>query len=107
MGNRMPSIVKQTLPDGVTLDMLDAVAEEMGVDANPPKGLIVHTHYAEGDKVHIFDVWESEPDYRAFAEERLAPAMAKVAERNNMSAPGGPSGDPMDVVAVHRIVRGR
>ncbi|MDQ1698592.1 MAG: hypothetical protein QOG34_455, partial [Frankiaceae bacterium] len=61
----MTTIVKQTLPDGITLDMLDAVAEEMNVETNPPKGLIVHTHYAEDDKVHIFDVWESEPDYRA------------------------------------------
>jgi hypothetical protein len=102
----MTTIVKQTLPDGITLDMLDAVAEEMNVETNPPKGLIVHTHYAEDDKIHIFDVWESEPDYRAFAQERLAPAMAKVAERNNMSPPGGPSGAPMDVVDVHRVVRG-
>jgi len=103
----MTSIVKQTLPEGVTLEMLDAVTVEMNVDANPPKGLIVHTHYAEGDKIHIFDVWETEPDYRAFAQDRLAPAMAKVAERNNMPAPGGPTGSPMDVVEVHRVVRGR
>jgi hypothetical protein len=103
----MPSIVKQTLPEGVTLDILDAVADEMNVEKDPPKGLIVHTHYAEGDKIHIFDVWETEPDYRAFAQERLAPAMAIVAQRNNMSPPGGPGGDPMDVVEVHRVVRGR
>jgi hypothetical protein len=103
----MTSIIKQTLPEGVTLEMLDAVTVEMNVDANPPKGLIVHTHYAEDDKIHIFDVWETEPDYRAFAQDRLGPAMAKVAERNNMSPPGGPTGNPMDVVEVHRLVRGR
>jgi len=103
----MTSIVRQTLPEGVTLEMLDAVTVEMNADADPPKGLIVHTHYAEDDKIHIFDVWETEPDYRAFAQDRLAPAMAKVAERNNMSPPGGPTGNPMDVVEVHRLVRGR
>ena len=103
----MPSIVKQALPDGVTLELLDAVSEEMNVDKDPPKGMIVHTHFSEGGKVHIFDVWENEADYRDFAEHRLGPAMAKVAERIGMTPPGGPDGVPMDVVDVHRVVRGR
>ena len=50
---------------------------------------------------------ETEPDYRAFAQDRLGPAMAKVAERNHLIPPGGPTGNPMDVVEVHRLVRGR
>jgi hypothetical protein len=103
----MPSIVKQTLPEGVSLEILDAVTVEMNVDADPPAGMIVHTHYAEGGRIHIFDVWESESDYRTFAEQRLAPAMAKVAEQHGMTPPGGPAGNPMDVVDVHRVVRGR
>jgi len=103
----MPSIVKQTLPEGVSLEILDAVTVEMNVDTDPPKGMIVHTHYAEGGQIHIFDVWENEADYRAFAEQRLAPAMAKVAVAHGISPPGGPIGDPMDVVDVHRVVRGR
>jgi hypothetical protein len=103
----MPSIVKQTLPEGVSLEILDAVAVEMNVDADPPPGMIVHTHYAEGGQVHIFDVWENESDYRTFAEHRLAPAMARVAEAHGLTPPGGPSGEPMDVVDVHRMVRGR
>jgi len=103
----MPSIVKQTLPEGVSLEILDAVTDEMNVASNPPSGLIVHTHYAEGGQVHIFDVWESESDYRTFAEQRLGPAMAKVAAQHGMTPPGGPSGDPMDILEVHRVVRGR
>jgi hypothetical protein len=103
----MPSIVKQTLPEGVSLEILDAVTVEMNVDTDPPKGMIVHTHYSEGGHVRIFDVWENESDYRAFAEQRLAPAMAKVAEAHGMTPPGGPSGDRLDVVDVHRVVRGR
>jgi len=103
----VPSIVKQTVPEGVSLEILDAVADEMNVASDPPKGMIVHTHYAEGGQVHIFDVWESEYDYRTFAEKRLAPAMAKVAEQHGMTPPGGPSGAPMDIVEVHRLVRGR
>ena len=103
----MTSIVKQTLPDGVSLEILDAVADEMNVENDPPKGMIVHTHYSEGGKVHIFDVWESESDYRDFAQRRLGPAMSAVAERVGMNPPGGPDGAPMDVVDVHRVVRGR
>lgn len=103
----MPSIVKQTLPEGVSLEILDAVTDEMNVASDPPTGMIVHTHYAEGGQVHIFDVWESESDYRAFAEKRLAPAMAKVAAQRGMTPPGGPSGNPMDVFEAHRVVRGR
>jgi hypothetical protein len=103
----MTSIVKQTLPEGVSLEILDAVSDEMNVEKDPPKGMIVHTHYSEAGKVHIFDVWENESDYRDFAQHRLGPAMATVAARIGMTPPGGPSGAPMDVVDVHRVVRGR
>ena len=80
---------------------------ETNVDTDPPKGMIVHTHYSEGGQVHISDVWENESDYRTFAEQRLAPAMAKVAEAHGMTPPAGPGGNRMDVVDVHRVVRGR
>jgi hypothetical protein len=106
-GFRMPSILKQTMPEGASLDLLDAVTEEMGVDADPPKGLIVHTHYSEGGQVHIFDIWESESDYREFAESRLGPAMAKVAQERGVTLPT-PAGDAQEsTVDAHRVVRGR
>src|SRR4051812_28040593 len=104
----MASILKQVLPDFATLEMLDAVTEEMGVDSDPPKGMIVHTHYSENGQVHIFDIWESEADYRDFAEKRLGPAMAKVLEAQGVTAPGpGDDGPEPDVVPAHRVVRGR
>jgi hypothetical protein len=103
----MASILKQVLPEGATLELLDAVTEEMGVDADPPKGMIVHTHYSENGEIHIFDIWESEADYRDFAENRLGPAMAKVAQQHGVTLPApGDAGGP-EVVAVHRVVRGR
>jgi hypothetical protein len=103
----MASIMKQVLPEGATLELLDAVTEEMGVDADPPKGMIVHVHYAENGQTHIFDIWESEADYRDFADNRLGPAMAKVIQAQGAALPE-PSGDGgPDVVPAHRVVRGR
>lgn len=103
----MATIVRQTLPEGVSLELLDAVTEEMGVDGDPPKGMIVHTHYAEGGRVHIFDVWETADDYRQFAQSRLGPAMAKVAASHDMPAPTPPSDGGDNLLEVHRVVRGK
>ena len=102
----MPCIMKQVMPEGVSLEVLDAVTDEMGVDADPPKGLIVHTHYSEGGQIHIFDIWESESDYRDFAEHRLGPAMAKVAQQHGLTLPGEPGDGSQAVVDAHRVVRG-
>lgn len=89
----MPSIVKQTLPDGVSLEIPDAATVEMNVDADLPSGKIAQTHYVEGAQVHTLGVWESESDYRAFSEQRLWSAMAKVAGqpgvRSNGPLPAG------------------
>jgi hypothetical protein len=102
----MASILKQVLPDVATLELLDAVTEEMGVDADPPKGMIVHVHYEENGQIHIFDIWDSEADYQDFAENRLGPAMAKVAQQQGVPLPPPDAGGP-DVVPAHRVVRGR
>lgn len=103
----MASILRQVLPEGATLELLDAVTEEMGVDADPPKGMIVHVHYSENGKVHIFDIWESEADYQDFAEKRLGPAMAKVAQQHGVTPPAPSDEGAPEVVPAHRVVRGR
>lgn len=102
----MAVIVQQTMPAGVPLAMLDEVTVEMGVDTNPPDGMIVHTHYEEGGRVHIVDVWESEQTHQTFVETKLRPAMGKVAAGRgfDLSQAGEPD---TSVVEVHRVVRGR
>jgi hypothetical protein len=74
-------IMQQLLPAGVPIAMLDGVTEEMGVKTDPPAGLIVHSHYQDGDRVRITDMWDSEAEYRAFRDARLWPAMKTVAGR--------------------------
>lgn len=99
----MAVLVIQTLPDGVPIAMLDAVTVKMDAKANPPAGMIVHTHYEEDGRVRVMDVWESEQAFRTFQEERLMPAMQQVASEN-----GRDLGDQPEerVVNVHDFVRG-
>ena len=102
----MAIVFRQVMRAGVPIEMLDAVTKEMGVDADPPPGMIVHTHFEQDGRVHILDVWESEEAHQHFAESRLGPAMAKVAADNGIDPAA--AGEPeSSVVEVHRLVRGR
>jgi hypothetical protein len=102
----MAIIFTQTLPAGVPIQMLDAVTEEMGVDTNPPEGLIVHTHYEADGQVKILDVWESEALRAAFEADRLRPAQGKVAAQLGVELPQDGQPDT-STTEVHRVVRGR
>ncbi len=102
----MAILFSQTMPEGASVEVLDAVTEEMGVDADPPAGMIVHVHFEEAGRVRIVDVWESAQAHATFVEERLAPAMAKVAAAHGMDL--AQMGEPVtSVTEVHRMVRGR
>jgi hypothetical protein len=99
-------IMQQVMPAGVPIDMIDAVTEEMGADASPPDGMIVHTHFEKDGRVHIVDVWESADAHQSFVETRLMPAMAKVAAARSfdLEAAGPPE---TALTEVHRVVRGK
>ena len=101
----MAVLMRQTMPEGVTVQLLDAVTEEMGVDNDPPEGLVVHVHYEQDGRAQIVDVWDSPQAYEQFAAERLMPAMQTVAERQGQSLPEPEDATP-DVIEVARIVRG-
>jgi hypothetical protein len=101
----MAVLMRQTLPEGVTVQFLDAVTEEMGVDRDPPVGMVVHVHYEQDGRAQVGDVWDSPQAYEKFAAERLMPAMQTVAERHGQSLPA--PGDAMpDIIEVARMVRG-
>jgi hypothetical protein len=103
----MAVLMRQTMPEGVSVDMLDAVTEEMGVRENPPDGLVVHVHFEEDGRAQVVDVWDSPEAYQRFADERLMPAMQKVAEQHGGPAAPPPDGAAPDMVEVTGIVRGR
>jgi hypothetical protein len=86
----MAVIMNQTMPEGLPIEMLDGVTEEMNVKADPPAGLLLHVHYEDGGRVRITDVWESEQAYESFREQRLTPAMEKVAAAHGMDLSQSP-----------------
>lgn len=100
----MAVILEQELPEGVPIGMLDAVADEMGVDDDPPDGLIIHTHFERDGRVHVFDVWETAEDHEKFRESRLMPAMTKVAAASGFELPA--TQPEASVTTIHRLVRG-
>jgi hypothetical protein len=101
----MAVILEQSMPEGVSLQMLDEVTEEMQVDQDPPDGILLHVHFEQDGRVRIVDVWESEEAYERFREARLLPAMQAVAQRHGQEQPAGQSDS--SITPVHRVVRGR
>jgi heme-degrading monooxygenase HmoA len=61
-----------------TWDDYERVAKAVGVDGNPPEGLIVHAAGEENGKWRSVDVWESEAAYQRFRDERLMPAVREA-----------------------------
>src|SRR5277367_7081808 len=75
----MAVLIENVFPVWVTVEFLDAVTDEMGVDANLPPGGIVHVHFEKDGRAHGVDVWDSVETYEQFVQSTLMPAMAKVA----------------------------
>jgi hypothetical protein len=99
----MAVLIDQVLP-GIPRQMVEALAKEMDVHANPPPGLIVHVATEVPEGVRIVDVWESLAEYDRFRAETLDPS----AER--LMAAQGQTSQPMpafNVTEVFEVVRGR
>lgn len=59
----------------------DGVQAELGVEQDPPPGLIFHSAgFGETGKFRIYEVWESREDAERFFNERIMPAVQKVTE---------------------------
>jgi len=102
----MTVVMQQTMPEGTRLEMLDEVTRQMGVLTDPPDGLIVHTHFAEGDRVRVIDVWDSQEAFEAFRDSRLMPTMEKVAADAGMDMSQAPQPETT-ITEVAGLVRGR
>jgi|SwirhisoilCB2_FD_contig_31_26716207_length_440_multi_4_in_0_out_0_1 hypothetical protein len=100
----MAVIMEQVMPEGVSLQMLDQVTDEMKADADPPEGLLFHVHFEQDGQTRIVDVWDSQEAYEQFREGRLMPAMQTVMQQQGTEQPPEPD---TSITAVHRVVRGR
>jgi hypothetical protein len=98
----MPIVLYQKMPPEATTEMIEAVTDEMDVRTLPPNGLIVHTAVNLGGRLTIIDVWESQEDWEKFAESRLGPAFATVAQRMgiDLAQAGEPETQILEVLSI-------
>ena len=100
----MAVLFEQIMPEGVDVAFLDAVTAEMGVESDPPKGLLVHVHSTDNGRARVVDVWDSAEDIEAFRVDRLMPALQKLAEERGVDMSTEPETSMREVAG---LVRGR
>jgi hypothetical protein len=83
--------------------VLDAITDEMGVDAKLPSGGIVHVHFEKDGRAHGVDVWDSVEEYEEFVQSTLMPAMGKVAVARGLD-PSKIGAPKVTITEVHRLV---
>jgi hypothetical protein len=86
-------------PPNVTADVYDAVNAQIGVERDPPPGLLLHCGGELDGKWQIVDVWESEEQAQRFDEERLRPALETVVG----ALPPEPA--PQTRYELHKVIR--
>jgi hypothetical protein len=62
----------------VDVETYDRVNEVMGIESDPPAGLILHTASPTDSGMLIVDIWESQEAQERFRHERLMPAVRQV-----------------------------
>jgi len=96
-------LVELVFPAAITMEVIDAVTDEMDVDTQLPAGGILHLHYEKDGRVHGVDVWESAEALQKFMESTLQPTMGKIAAAHGIDL--SQAGEPeMSITEVHRLV---
>jgi hypothetical protein len=73
--------------DGGTQEQYEGVNAHLGVEENPPEGLIFHAAGPTGGDLSVIDFWESREHFDRFFAERLGPGIAELGDR-------APQGEP-------------
>jgi hypothetical protein len=94
------AVVAEVHMPGVTRAQCDALRAEVGWLDEPPTGGVLHVVWLEDDGLHGLDVWADEAALAAFAQDRIAPAMAKLGIENELA----PVSHPAHEVYVPRVV---
>jgi hypothetical protein len=82
----------------MTREAYDAVDAKVGVEADPPEGLIMHCAAEADGTWQMVEVWESEEDALRFDADRLGPAIVEV------TGSPAPTSDGPAAYEVHRLV---
>lgn len=85
----MAVAVISKLPAAVDQVMFEKVSEKIGAHQHPPDGLVAHMASQTDTGIEIFDLWESEADFRKFFQERVAPQVQAAAQQMGLPAPQG------------------
>lgn len=88
-------------PEGVGTQMYDGVTAAMGIENDPPAGLLFHWAGDVDGSWTITNVWESREAHDRFQEERLFPAIRQV---SGMDPAEGPQ-PTITEFAVHHYVK--
>jgi len=54
-------------PPSMTVEQYKSIDDQIRASGVEPKGMRLHTCFGEGESLAIFDVWESEEEFNAFA----------------------------------------
>jgi hypothetical protein len=95
----MPTAMYMRWP-AITLDQYDEAREKVDWEGDVPDGAIFHVASHDGDRMRVFDLWESPEKFQAFVESRLMPVIkgdmgidqepeVVLCEVHNMFAPNG------------------
>ena len=96
------AVLMENLVENGNTEFYDAVNEKLGIEADKPDGMIVHTAIDRGeDGLRIVDVWESREAFESFRDDRLMPAIQAVAEEKGVEMEGPPS---YEFSEVHHLV---
>lgn len=85
---------------GGTEEQYEAVNAEMGVEENPPAGLIFHAAGPIEDGWGVIDFWESRDLFDTFLAERIGPAIEALGDRAPQSPPD------IKEFPVHNVIKG-
>ena len=86
----MAVLIEDVFPAVITIDLLDALTDDVGVDAKLPPGAFMHLHFERDGRAHGVDVWDSIEAHELFVESTLMPALGKLAARKrHRSFPAG------------------
>jgi len=85
---------------GLGAEQYDAVTDKMGLDNEPPEGLIFHSAGELEGRFQVFNVWESREHFDRFVRDRLRPAQVAVLGEDRVAAM------PPEIVevAIHRYL---
>lgn len=74
----MTVVIQTELPETIDTEDYQLIRDEMGIEEEPPDGLIFHVATEVDDHVRVIDVWEKRADLERFHSERLIPNLLFV-----------------------------